>query len=143
MRYPVTVHPEPEGGCWLSFPDVPEAKTNGDNEADALSHALDCLETAFDIYFDANELVPLPSEPKRRQHTIEVPASVAAKILLHNELIAQRVRPSELARRMKIPRQEMTRLLDPRHTTKIDSIALALSALGKHLELSLATGNRK
>jgi hypothetical protein len=38
---------------------------------------------------------------------------------------------------MKIPRQEMTRLLDPRHLTKIDSIAAAVHALGKQLEVRL------
>jgi antitoxin HicB len=131
------VHDDSDG-LWLSFPDVPEAFTNGSDLADALSHAADALETAFDIYFDTKRVVPLPSVPKRSQRTVEIPASVAAKILLHNEMIAQRVRPSELARRMKIPRQEMTRLLDPRHTTKIDSIALALTALGKRLELTVS-----
>ncbi len=137
MRYPCIVHDDSDG-LWLSFPDVPEAFTNGSDLADALSHAADALETAFDIYFDTKRVVPLPSVPKRSQRTVEIPASVAAKILLHNEMIAQRVRPSELARRMKIPRQEMTRLLDPRHTTKIDSIALALTALGKRLELTVS-----
>ncbi len=137
MRYPCIVHDDSDG-LWLSFPDVPEAFTNGSDLADALSHAADALETAFDIYFDTKRAVPLPSVPKRSQRTVEIPASVAAKILLHNEMIAQRVRPSELARRMKIPRQEMTRLLDPRHTTKIDSIALALAALGKRLELTVS-----
>lgn len=137
MRYPCEVHDDGDG-LWLSFPDVPEAFTNGSDLADALSHASDALETAFDFYFETKKRVPLPSAPRRSNKMVELPASVAAKILLHNEMIAQKVRPAELARRMKIPRQEMTRLLNPRHTTKIDSIALALSALGKRLELSVS-----
>ncbi len=139
MRYPAIVTYQKTAGHYaVGFPDIPEAITLGDTEAEALRHAVDALETALDFYFDFKRPVPEPSPIKRGQRLIELPASVAAKILLHNELIAQRVRPSELARRMKIPRQEMTRLLDPRHTTKIDSIALALAALGKRLELSVS-----
>jgi antitoxin HicB len=45
------------------------------------------------------------------------------------------VRPAELARRLKITRQEVNRLIDRRHTSKIDGIANALKALGKNLEI--------
>ena len=66
---------------------------------------------------------------------VELPASYAAKILLLNEMAAQKVRPAELARRLKMTRSEVTRLIDWRHTTKIDGIAAALKALGKTLEM--------
>jgi antitoxin HicB len=64
-----------------------------------------------------------------------LPASVAAKVLLLNEMIAQKVRPATLARRLRVTPQEVTRLIDLRHTTKIDGIAGALKALGKTLEI--------
>jgi antitoxin HicB len=66
---------------------------------------------------------------------VELPASVSAKVLLFNELVEQKVRPADLAKRLSIPRQHVTRLLDPRHSTKIDNIAAALKALGKTLEI--------
>lgn len=44
----------------------------------------------------------------------------------------------ELARRLNVPRQEITRLLNPRHTTKIDAIDSALKALGERLESRVA-----
>jgi antitoxin HicB len=138
MRYPVIIHKEKEGGCWLSFPDVEGTYTNGTSEADAMSHALDALETMFDYFFEEQLPVPLPSAPKRGQRLLEIPASLTAKILLHNELLHQKVRPVELARRLGIPRQEMTRILNSRHKTKIDSIGAALGALGKRLELTIA-----
>jgi antitoxin HicB len=50
-------------------------------------------------------------------------------------MIIQKVRPAELARRLKVTRQEVNRLLDSRHITKIDGTARALKALGKTLEL--------
>jgi antitoxin HicB len=135
MRYPVRLRPEPEGSFSVSFPDVPEALTCGENVEDALRHAVDALESALDFYFDAKVAVPFPSRIKRGQYAVELPPSVTAKVLLYNEMIAQQVRPAEMARRLKLNRQEMTRMLDPRHTTKIDSIAAALKALGKTLEI--------
>jgi antitoxin HicB len=137
MRYPVILKPEKEGGFLVTFPDVPEAITHGATKVEALVRAADALETALDFYFEEKSAVPMPSPLKRGQESVELPASVSAKTLLYNEMIAQRIRPSELARRMKIPRQEMTRLLDPRHLTKIDSIAAAVHALGKQLEVRL------
>jgi antitoxin HicB len=137
MHYPVVLRHEPEGGITVSFPDVPEALTCGTDEEDALRHGLDALETALDFYFDAKEPIPLPSKPKRGQRCVELPASYAATVLLYNELLRQKVRPAELAKRLGIPRQDMTRMLKLRHNTKINSVAAALAALGKHLELRL------
>ena len=101
----------------------------------ALRNAVDALETALDFYFEKNRPVPMPSIRKRGQHMVELPASVSAKVLLFNEMLLQEVRPSELAKRLDIPRQHVNRLLDPRHATKIDGIAAALKVLGKTLEI--------
>ena len=135
MRYPVKLTRQAVGNFAVSFPDIPEALTLGETEEEALRHALDALETALDFYFEHDRPVPKPSAPKRGQRLVELPASVWAKVLLFNEPLAQEVRPAELARRLAIPRQHVNRLLDPRHATKIDSIAAALKALGRTLEM--------
>jgi antitoxin HicB len=64
-----------------------------------------------------------------------LPISVAAKVLLLNEMIYQGVRPAELARRMQTTPQGVNRLINLRHTSKIDGIASAMKALGKTLEI--------
>jgi antitoxin HicB len=135
MKFPVKLSKEPEGGYTVTFPDIPEAITCGESIEDALYHAKDALESAMDFYLDDKRPVPVPSKPKRGQHTVELPASVAAKVLLLNEMSDQKVRPAELARRLKVTPQEVTRLIDWRHTSKIDGIAGALKALGKTLEM--------
>jgi antitoxin HicB len=56
-------------------------------------------------------------------------------VLLLNEMIKQKVRPAELARRLETTPQEVNRLTDLRHATKIDRIAGAMKALGKTLEI--------
>jgi antitoxin HicB len=95
----------------------------------------DALETALEFYFDENRTVPAPSRIKRGQRFVELPVSVSAKVLLLNEMIEQRVRPAELARRLQTTPQEVSRLTSIHHTSKIDGIAEAMKTLGKTLEV--------
>ena len=138
MRYPARLKPQVEGGFVVTFPDIPEAITQGEDVEDALMHAADALESALDFYFEARRPVPLPSEPKRGQKLVELPVSIAAKVLLLNEMLRQKVRPAELARRIGTTPQEVSRLTNIRHTTRIDRIDAALRALGKRLIVDAA-----
>ena len=126
----------PDGDQWMvSFPDIPEALTGAATRDEAVDLARDALVTALEFYFDDRREVPLPSRVRKGQEGIALPVSVAAKVLLLNEMIRQQVRPSELARRMGTSAQDINRLTPLRHATKIDGIALALQALGKRIEV--------
>ncbi|KWT98554.1 hypothetical protein APY03_0352 [Variovorax sp. WDL1] len=122
----------------VTFPDIPEALTGAKSRAEAIELAADALTTAMDFYFEDRRPVPMPSPPKRGQIAVDLPPSVSAKVLLLNEMIAQGKRPAELARLMHARPQEVTRLVDLHHPTKIDTVAAALRAMGKRLELRLA-----
>ena len=60
------------------------------------------------------------------QDAIELPASLCAKVLLLNEMVRQRVKPAELARRLKTTAQQISRLTDLHHATKVDNVQEAL-----------------
>ncbi|MRW89239.1 type II toxin-antitoxin system HicB family antitoxin [Duganella sp. FT80W] len=137
MKYPATFTPE-DGGFVVTFRDIPEAITQGDDEQEAFEMAKDVLLAAMEVYFEEKRKVPTPSATRPKERPIPLPASVVAKILLLNEMLDQQVIPSELARRMDTTRQEVNRLIDLKHTTRIDRIEDAMSALGKQLELSVA-----
>ncbi|MGC6230521.1 type II toxin-antitoxin system HicB family antitoxin [Hafnia paralvei] len=134
MRYPVNLEPD-SGGFFVSFPDIPEALTQGDSREDALSMALDALVTAFEFYFEDNRKVPLPSEVTGE--FVDVPLSVASKVLMLNAFIDSSLTQTELANRMGVKKQEITRLFDLKHATKIDAIQKAMQALGKRLEIQV------
>ena len=123
MRYPVTLTPAPEGGYMVSFVDIPEALTQGETVAEAMEAAKDALLTA------------LPSPLNSHDHFIEVPLSVASKVLLLNAFLQSEITQQELARRIGKPKQEITRLFNLHHATKIDAVQLAAKALGKELSL--------
>lgn len=132
MRYPVKL--EKDGtGYFVSFPDIPEALTQGDSKEEALAMALDALVTAFEFYLEDDQAVPPPGEITCE--FVEVPASVVAKLLLLNAYLESGLTKVELASRMGITKQEITRVFNLKHATKIDTIQKALSALGKRLEL--------
>jgi antitoxin HicB len=138
MKYPARFTPVEEGRFVVSFRDVPEALTQGDDEAEALDMAADALLTAMDFYFEDGRAVPPPSPALEDERLIALPLSVSAKVMLLNEMIAQRIRPVDLARRMGVKPQEVNRIIDLNHATKIDTVAAAAAALGKELELVLA-----
>ena len=138
MKFPVTLtEDKTDGGYVVTFRDIPEAITQGDTVEEALAMAHEALETVMEFYFEDKRAVPTPSKPKRGQQFVELPASLSAKVLLLNEMVAQNIRPAELARRLNTTPQEVNRLTSLRHTTRIDSIADALRAMGRKLEIGV------
>ncbi|MGI4861930.1 MAG: type II toxin-antitoxin system HicB family antitoxin [Janthinobacterium lividum] len=137
LRYPVLIELD-EPGFMASFRDIPEAFTGAETREETLVMAADALRVSMDFYFDDKRPVPVPSELRKGEEWVALPASVSAKILLLNEMLAQGVEPSELARRIDTRAQEMNRILSLSHATEIDTIAAALAALGRRLEISVA-----
>ncbi len=136
MKYPATFTQADEGGFVVTFRDIPEAITQGDNEADALAMARDALVTAMDFYFEDRRQVPVPSEAQKGERLVALPVSVSAKVLLLNAMIERQVRPADLARLMAIKPQEVNRIIDLSHNTKIDTVADAMAALGCELNVT-------
>ncbi|MCL2297802.1 MAG: type II toxin-antitoxin system HicB family antitoxin [Proteobacteria bacterium] len=138
MRYPINIE-KGEKTFVVSFPDIPEALTAGYTHEEALEMAEDALVTAMDFYFEDRRPVPTPSKPARGQETVELPALVAAKVLLLNEMLTQKVSNVDLAKRIGKHPQEMQRITDLGYQTSINTVAKALRALGKHLDFKLTS----
>lgn len=136
LTYPAKITPDGRGYL-VKFQDIPEALTQGRTREGALRMAADALRTAMDFYVEDARPVPMPSRVKRGQVGIELPASVAAKVLLLNTMLEQKVTPAELARRLHTSPQSVNRLVDLGHATKIDTVADALRAMGRHMELAI------
>ena len=137
MKFPALFDPAPEGGYTVTFRDVPEAITEGDTLEEAEAMALDALVTAMEFYFDDGRPVPAPSKPAKGERVVALPLSVAAKVGLLNARLESGARPADIARKMGIKPQEMTRVFDLKHATKIDTIAAAMAAMGYELDLHI------
>jgi len=132
MRYPVDVV-HGHSGFIIYCRDLPEVEVVGKTRESALTDCPAEIMKAFETYFSARNPIPMPS--LLGETFVEMPASLTAKVLLLNEIIRQEITNAELAKRMGLSRQDVTRILDLSHTTKIDTIQKALLVLGKRLEL--------
>ena len=92
LSYPYKVKADTNGALLVTFPNIPEAATSVHNETELPQLALEALESALEFYFEDHRAVPMPSAPKRGQQTVTLPASMSAKVLLLNEMLAQNIR---------------------------------------------------
>jgi antitoxin HicB len=135
MRYPVNFDNQPDG-ILISFPDIPEALSSAETSEEARAMAYDALISALEFYFEAYQQIPSPSG-SATGNFVELPPALTAKVMLLNTLAKSQVSYAELARRLGKKPQEVQRMIDLRHATKIDTIAAALETLGYQLQLSL------
>ena len=134
--YPYEINAQPEGGFTVTFPDVPEAITEGDTAEAAHARAEEALVTALSFHIDDLEPLPVPS-PARGRRIAAVPPLVAAKLALHEAMLAAGLSNVELARRLNMDEKSVRRLRDPLHRSHISRIDAALRQLGWRLEVGL------
>lgn len=137
LAYPVLLTEDTNGTYLVEVPDLPEANSVGEDRDEALLNAADAIATALEIYFDERRSIPLPSEGRRGQNSVVLPAIEEAKVLLWNEMLAQNIRKAELARRLNVHMPQIDRLFNLKHSTKVEFIEQAAKALGKKLQVTL------
>ena len=135
--YPVSFEAQPEGGFVVTFPDVPEAITQGEDVEEALLYAVDALETALSFYVDGRKPLPTPSKPAGEQKTVRPGALEVAKLGLYQAMTEQGMRKAELARRLGWHMPQVDRLFDVRHASRFDQIEAAARALGRRIQVSV------
>jgi len=135
--YPVRLTPDGEGFL-VQFPDIPEAITYGATREEALQLAKDALLTALEFYFEDLREVPKPAPVGLGEDFVELPPSIAVKVQLLNEMVHQRIKQVDLAKRMQVSPTQVNRMVNLRQATKIDTLNEAFKALGKRLEFFVA-----
>ena len=132
--YPARSLAEKNGkGFHVRFPDLPEALTGGDDLADTLVQATDCLAEAIAGRIARGDEIPTPSKARRGQRLIGVPLYLAPKLALYLAMRERRIPNTELAKRLGVSETVVRRMLNPKHDTKPEKIQAALVALGKRI----------
>ena len=132
--YPCDLTPDEEdGGFNVTFPDVPEALTCGDDRAEALEMAEDALVVALCAYVDNDEDLPVPGAAADGQVTVAVPPLVAAKLALYTAMRKQGIGPNELADRLGLGEDAVRKVLDPDYGSHLTQVEKALRAVGRSL----------
>jgi antitoxin HicB len=138
LRYPVVLERDTNDTILVSFPDVPEAHTFGEDEDEALMQAVDALETALSMYIDDRRDIPKPSAIKRGGKSVVLPALTQAKLALYETMRKSRVGKAEMARRLNWHLPQVDRLLDLTHASRLDQLEAAFLVLGRRLSIEIS-----
>lgn len=134
FAYPATFEPgDAPGVVVATFPDVPEAITEGDGAEGARQMAADALGTALLAYVRAGRPLPRAGRAGRGRELVAVEPEVAAKLAVLLAFAESGLSQRELARRLGKDEREVRRILDPMHPTKIGALDAALRILGRRL----------
>lgn len=84
MYYPAKFEKE-DSGYTVTFRDIPEAVTCGDDYEDAMAMAEDVLISSVEIYFDSEQKFLAPDNDIRDGESwVFLPDHIYAKVLLHD-----------------------------------------------------------
>ena len=136
-NYAVRFEQDGDSGLTVFCRDLPELNSYGDNVGQALSQALDAIETTLSLYVDDRRIIPQASPPQEGEHAIHLPAITVAKIALWNAMMEHRMRKADLCRLLNVHQAQGDRLVDFLHASKMVQLEAALAALGKRLTISV------
>jgi antitoxin HicB len=135
FAYPATIRPD-KPGFVVTFDDFGVGVTHGDTREEALAWAVDLLETIVSSEMADNADIPLPSAARGRPLVSLSPLS-SAKLALYLAMREAGMSKAELCRRLGWHMPQVARLLDLRHSSRLDLLDQALAALGKRLVIDV------
>jgi len=138
FKYAVQIEHDKETDSYLATcRDLPLMASVGDTLDECLIESVDGLTAAISLEIEQRRIVPVTSQSQEGDHLVCVPVLVALKAALHNAMIESGVRKAELARRLGQKPPQIDRLLNVGHSSKVETLELALAHLGKHVELRI------
>ena len=132
------MEPDDNGTLLVTFPDLPEALTYGEDKDDAALHAVGAMIAAISARMEDGVDIPAPSPRSPRQISVSLPPLVAVKAAIYMEMRRRNVTKSELARRLGQNPKQVDRLLEVTHSSRHDQLDRALAALGKRLVVTVS-----
>lgn len=129
FNYPVVLTRDDNDTVLVTFPDVPGAVTYGEDEAEALAHAVDALESLLSAMIVDREDIPVPSSSEGRP-TVAPTLLGALKVSVYRAMRARGWRKADLARAMGLNPRQIDRLLDLRHASTVAQLEQALTVCG-------------
>ena len=130
LAYPVELTPDDNDTVMVTFPDLPEVVSFGDDNADALARAVDALETMLASYIIDRKDIPEPSKSRRK---LSVSPSLLGqlKVAVYQAMRAREWRKADLAKAMALNPRQIDRLLDLRHNSTVVQLEQAFIVCGK------------
>ncbi len=128
--YPARLERDEAHRLVVHFPDLPEALTDGADEAEALAEASDCLSEALAGRIHRRDDIPIPSPLRPGMYLVEPEPTIALKAALYDALTSRGMSTSDVGRKLGVSDRDAARLIDPKARTPLTKLEEALSALG-------------
>ena len=140
FKYAVQIEHDKETDSYLATcRDLPLMASVGDTLDECLLESVDGLTAAISLEIEQRRPIPVLSSVLDGDYVVSVPLLVALKASLHNAMIENGVRKADLARRLGQKPMQIDRLLNVSHSSKVETLELALIQLGKRIELNVAS----
>lgn len=137
FNYPVKLKRDKRVAYLVTCRDLPEMVSNGNSEEQALTKATEQLVNTIASYVEKRRPIPHASVAEKNESIVRLPILIVAKSVLWNTMIETGTRKIDLARLLGAHLPQVDRLIDLKHSSKIETVELAISKLGRSLELSL------
>ena len=135
--YPVRIEQDEEARYQVRFADLPDALTDGADPAEALSEAADCLSAAIASRIIDGDEIRKPSPVAPGHQLVSPDPTIALKAALYMQLRQRDMTVADLPDRLGVADwHQAARLIDPRRSSKLTSLAAALGAFGCQFRLN-------
>ena len=139
LRYPIKLTEDDNDTLLVTSPDILGVVTFGEDREDAVARAVGAFEEIIAARMHYKEDIPRPS--KKGDAWVELPLQTELAVELYRAMRKQKVGKANLAKRLGWAIQQVDRLLDLNHRSRIDLVEAAFKALG--LELSVRVTQRQ
>jgi len=135
LGYRIKLEPDDNGTFLVTCPSLPEVTTFGENEDDAIHHAVGAIEEAIAARMADGQDVP--EGLRRGPHLVRLPALTVLKVELYRRLRDAGITRAELARRLGWKRESVDRLFRLDHASRLEQIEAAFAELGQAVSVSV------
>ncbi len=135
LGYRIKLEPDDNGTLLATCPLLPEVTTFGDNEAEALLHAVGAIEEAVAARMSDGEKVP--EGHQRGPRLVRLPILTVLKIELYRQLCERGMTRADLGRRLGWKRESVDRLFRLDHASRLEQLEAAFGALGQTVSVSV------
>src|SRR5262249_61596165 len=127
LRYPVKLEADDTGTVLATCPSLPEVTTFGEDDADALVHAVDAIEEALAARIAGGEDIP-PGPERPRGRAVALPLLTALKASLYRALRESGITRAEVMRRLGWNHESVACFFRLQHPSGLSPTEAALKA---------------
>lgn len=145
LAYKIKTETDDNGTLLITCPALPEVTTFAESKAEVALRARDAIEEAIAARMSDREKIPksVPEKNLSSPNVVAVSALPAMKVALYDGMRARGVTKAELARLLQWHAPQVDRVLDIRHSSRIDQMEAALGALGLKLDVNVREEKRR